>query len=282
MDAAQLVARLIDAPPVRLSDLEAVIGPVAMSFDPADRENMGSLSRPGFSALIPRLHVDYRFDVYHDDPERPRDVELRSCTLHVRGDGRAAEAVLEARFGAARAVANEYRPYAVYQPFYLWAVPPENGTFVVEWHAEPPRWALPVPAAAARTGWLEGLRDRIAGARTFAEIEAYCTRPAPGAGIEIAGRGDCVVRFAPPVNARHFATVFGWLPAIGQARGVHMDSWELRRRGEGRPPVGGALRQWELSAELGGRPSGDRIEDAYGQAMIGPEDEVVTFSIRAR
>jgi hypothetical protein len=295
MDAARLVTRLIAAPPTALSRLEAVVGSVAMSFASEHHENMGHLMRPRthfdggeFSALVPRLSVRYAFDMLHEAPERPRDVRLLEYALHVRGDRRAAEALLAARFGPARHVASEHGAYAAYHPFYVTDGP--AGAFVLEWHAEPPRWAVSVPGAAMRTAWLEGLRDRIAAARTVDEIEAYCRPAAASAGVELTGTlntglnpyaevafphadtRDYHLRFRPPVGAQHLAAVFGWLPAVGHAGDVHMSRWEIQRRGEGWYPIGGALQHWEIRAVLDRRPSGDRLEDA----------EVVTLSIGPR
>jgi hypothetical protein len=305
MDAAQLVARLIAAPPTRLSGLEAVIGPVAMSFANEDRENMGYLSRPPLTAddgeftfLVASLNVRYDFDMYHDTPERPRDVRLLEYTLSVRGDRAAVEPLLAARFGAPRHIPREPFVTAVYHPFYLADGYPG---FTLEWHADPPRWAIPVPSAATRTAWLEGLHDRIATAHTIDEIDAYCRPAAAAAGVEIIGTlnsglnryadftfphddtRDYHLRFTPPVPARRLATVFGWQPATGTSGDTHMATWEIQRLGDGWYPISGALRHWELRAVLGGWPQGDTIEDETGtHRMVGDQDEVVRLAIHPR
>jgi hypothetical protein len=304
VDAAQLLAQLIARPPARLSQLEAIIGPVAMSFADEDLENMGSLSRPRasvsgegeFSSLIPFLHVRYAFDIYHETRDRPRDVELLDYGLHVRGDRRAVEALLAESFGAPRHVASEYRAYAAYHPFYVADDQPD--VFILEWHARQPRWALPVPDAGTRATWLAELADRIATARTIDEIEAYCRPAAASAGVEIAGTRntrpsriaesfphddtrDYHLRFKPPVSAEHLAAVFGWHPAVGHSRDVHMSTWEIRRRGDRRYPISGALQQWELRAVLGGWPHGDWVEDG-NEKWVGDQDEVIALSIHPR
>jgi hypothetical protein len=299
MDAARLVAQLIALgaaePPTPLSRLEAIIGPVAMSFARDDHENMGSLSRPQFSSLIPHLHIDYAFDMYHERPERPRDVQLLNYALHVRGDRGAVEALLTARFGAPRHVATDHRAYAAYDPFYV--ADGHGDTFILEWHERQPRWAIPVPDASARTAWLEGLRDRIATAHTVDELDAYCRPGAASAGVELIGTlntglnryaeftfphadtRDYHLRFTPPVRAQHLAAVFGWHPAVGHTGDVHMSVWELRRRDDNWHPISGALQHWEVVARLGGWPQGEQVGGAH---LIGDRDEVVTLSIGPR
>src|SRR5262245_7412700 len=305
MDAAQLVARLIATPPTLLSRLEAIVGPVAMSFAREDHENTGFLSRPRpainegeFSPLIPRLTVRYAFDIYHETPQRLRDVRLLDYALHVRGDRRAVEALLAARFGVPRHVASEHHAYAAYHPFYL--ADAHRDAFILQWYAQQPRWAIPVPDASTQTAWLEGLRDRIATARTIDEIEAYCRAGAASAGVEITGTlntglnryaefafphddaRDYHLRFTPPIRAQRLAAVFDWHPAVGHPGDAHMSTWEIWRRGERWYPIGGALQHWELAAVLDGWPHGDEIEGADGTRLLGDQDEVIALSIRPR
>ena len=305
MDAAQLVARLIATPPTLLSQLEAIVGPVAMSFAREDQENMGFLWRPRlaiddgeFSSLIPRLSVRYAYDMYHERPERPRDVRLLDYVLHVQGDRRAVEALLAARFGGPRHVASEHQAYAAYHPFYV--ADGHRGAFILEWYAQQPRWAIPVPDASTQTAWLEGLRDRIATARTIDEIEAYCRPGAASAGVEITGTlntglnryadfafphddaRDYHLRFKPPIRAQHLAAVFDWHPAVGHSGDVHMSMWEIWRRGDRWYPISGALQHWALHAVLDGWPHGDEIEDARGTRLVSDQDEVIGLSIRPR
>jgi len=308
MDAAQLVARLIGTPPDRMSDLEVIIGPVSMSFDSADLENMGSLWRPrpqdgderDFTPLIRRLYVGYDFDMDHDDASRPRDVGLLECSMYLYGRPDAAEAVLAAAFGAPRYIEGEHGSRAEYGSFYIRSS--SEDAFTLEWHRYRPRWAIPVPDAAARTRWLEGLRDRIAVARTVDEIEAYCRPGAQSLGVSVRGTMNTGLNryaeftfphddtrgfslgFEPPVGAQHFAEVFGWMPAVGQSPDAHMSMWYIWRRGEAWYPISGALQHWELRAELNGWPGGVRVGEHGPSPLItlGDQNEVLGLTIEPR
>jgi hypothetical protein len=201
------------------------------------------------------------------------------------------EVLLAASFGAPRHVGREYRAYAVYHPFYVTDGHP--GDFILEWHAEEPRWAFPVPDTRTQTAWLAGLRDRITTAHTIDEIEAYCRPAAAGAGVEITGTlnirpnpdaefdtRDYWLGFKPPVRAEHLAAVFGWHPAVGHSDDVHLSRWEIRRRGDRSYPISGAFQHWELRAVLDGWPHGDEIDDRT--FLVSDQDEVIWLYIRPR
>lgn len=278
---------------------------------------MGSVRRPRlgedgeFSRLVPSLSVRYAFDVYHEDPTRPRDVQLLEYTLHLRGDRAAAEGVLRARFGEPLPVVERYEhqngtvsttEYGAYHPFYV--TDSRRGDFTLEWFATVPRFAVPEPDAQLRRAWLAELHARLKTARSVDEIDAFC-RAAPAAvGIEVVGvlnnslnpvssfqfplpdARDYWVRFVPPVGALVLVEAFDLGPAVGVSTDVHLSSWRIQRRGARRPPTTGALDHWEVHAHLTKWPSGPRVPDAasgpstpYG---IGEADEVRSLSVQPR
>src|SRR5687767_4870761 len=102
MRAERLLRRLLDQPR-SLSQLEAVVGSIRMSFRSEEGENMGFLVRPRlgeageFSKLVPRLSVRYAWDRYHQDPTRRRDVELLEHTVRLRIDRARVERALGER-----------------------------------------------------------------------------------------------------------------------------------------------------------------------------------------
>jgi hypothetical protein len=213
--ATELVRKLIAQPPARMSELEALVGPIGMSFRSEDHENMGMLIRPRgnaaeFSALVPRLSVRYAWDKYHQDPNRPRDVPLRELFLEIRGDAGEAEQLLRQRFGAPRTVVQKLASrdslpasstaeggaaaiddapsvtYLAFHPFYLERSTPAD-RFRLTWYAEVPRFAIPEPDPKARAAWLRALAHQIATAKSVDDIDAFCKTAPAAAGIEITG-----------------------------------------------------------------------------------------------
>lgn len=303
-DAASLVVRLLGEPG-RLSELEAIIGPVRMSFRSEDQENMGWLSRPPvgergeFTPLVTRLSVRYAWDMYHEEPTRPRDVSLLEYTLHLRGDRAAVERVLRSRFGGPRLVAEplqlaagvHHEEHAAYGPFYVSDSRP--GELLLRWFASTPRFAIPEPDLAVREGWLGELGSRLASASTLAEVDAFCRKAPPGAGVTAESRGgsepgavepaDCSISFRPPVPARMLVDAFGWGAAVGVSTDVHLASWHVELAGEDRLPRSGPLRQWQLTARLAGWPSGPRLPEARRgpciPCAIGDDDEVTSLTV---
>jgi hypothetical protein len=303
--ATQLVRQLVAQPPRRLSELEAIVGPIAMSFRDEDLENMGWLDRPRgatgeFTPLVPRLSIRYQFDMYHETPSRPRDVGLESFTLVLRGDAASAEQVLRDKLGLLRTVVDGDTTYAAFHPFYVARDPATTGRFRFAWYAEVPRFAIPEPDVRARTAWLRALARRIASARTVDEVDAFCKHAPTDAGIEIVGTvnvtanpygrptkdpRDYWIKFVPPVRALVVAEAFDWGAVIAVSHDVHMSSWYLERRGDTWLPTSGADAQWEVTASLASHPSGDSVRDGtshrHGRELA-PEDELYSLTVGPR
>lgn len=304
--ATQLVRRLIERRPGRLSELEEIVGPIAMSFRDEDRENMGWLDRPRdgrgeFTALVPRLHVRYRFDMYHETRTRQRDVGLETYTLDVRGDAAIVEQLLRGKLGAPRTVADGSIKYAAYHPFYVARDAGAADRFRLAWHAEVPRFAIPEPDPQARAAWLRQLGSRIEIAKSIDEIDAFCKAAPPDAGIEIVGTlnrsanpyglpakdpRDYWIKLVPPVRATVLAAAFGWGTIVGISHDVHMSSWHVERRDDTWLPISGADAQWELRASFTTIPHGGNVKrggpghsSAHGVAA---DDEIDSLAISPR
>lgn len=304
--AAQLVSRLVERRPARMSELEAIIGPIAMSFRDEDRENMGWLDRPRdgkgeFTAVVPRLHVRYWYDHYHETRTRPRDVGMETYTLEVRGDAAIAEQILRDSLGAPRAVVDGGIRYAAFHPFYLARDAGATDRFRIAWYAEVPRFAIPEPDPQARAAWLRALARRIASAHSVDEVEAFC-KGAPGdAGIEIVGTQnrtanpygrpvkdprDYAIKFVPPVRATVVAAAFGWGPIVGVSHDVHMSSWHVERRADTWLPTSGAEMQWDVRASFAEHPSGKTTKHGsaghFNANEVGADDEIYSLTIEPR
>ena len=290
LPATRLVRRLVERPPVRMSEFETLVGPIAMSFRDEDHENMGWLRRPRdrdaeHTALVPRLDVRYQFDRYHQTPSRPRDVGLETFTLEVRGDAALAEQILRDKLGPPRAVVDGSTSYSAVHPFYVARVPGAPDRFRISWYAEVPRFAIPEPDPQARAAWLRALARRIATARSIDEVDAFCKVAPAAAGIEIVGTlnrtansyglpakdpRDYWLTLVPPVRATVVATAFEWSPIVGVSHDVHMSSWHVERRADTWLPTSGADTQWQVRAILTRFPSGGPAK----RGGSGPSDAI--------
>ena len=302
----QLVRQLVERRPRVMSELEAVVGPIGMSFRDEDRENMGWLDRPRdgkgeFTAVVPRLHVRYWFDRYHETRTRPRDVGLETFTLEVRGDVALAEEVLRDKLGAPRRVVDGGTSYSAFHPFYLTRDPGVTDRFRIAWYAEVPRFAIPEPDPQARAAWLRALARRIASARSVDEVDAFCKGAPADAGIEIVGTQnrtanpygrptkdprDYSIKLVPPVRAAVVAAAFGWGPIVGVSHDVHMSSWHVERRADTWLPTSGADAQWELRATFAEFPSGDSTKHGgagrFNAHEVAAADEISSLAIEPR
>jgi hypothetical protein len=314
-DPIQFVNALANDPPTYLSRLGRIVGDVEMSFRSEDGENTGFLRRPSehrrghLSPLVESLWIRYAFDWYHSDPTRPRDVQLLEYSVVIRCDRAVVESVLAQRFGPPHPVVDDQevqgkrapRKYASYHPFYI--DQSDAPRTILTWHAEVPRFAIPVPDPEVRRAWLGELRRRIETATTVDELDAFCKATMTGAGIEITGTlnrtfnryaefkspstdgRDYWIRFQPPLPARLLVDVFDWTPAVGVSHDVHMSSWHVERRGDGWRPLGGAHLHWEIDARLSAWPSGPPetgARFARPARGIGDSDEVTTLAVQPR
>ncbi len=304
--ATQLVRRLVERRPARMSELEAIVGPIAMSFRDEDHENMGWLHRPReangeFTALVPRLDVRYGFDRYHETPSRPRDVGLETFTLEVRGDAAIAEQILRDKLGSPRTVVDGATSYAAFHPFYVTRDPGATDRFRISWYAEVPRFAIPEPDPQARAVWLRALARRIAIARSVDEVDAFCRLAPTAAGIEIVGTlnrtanpygrptkdpRDYWIKFVPPVRATVVTTAFEWGSVVGVSHDVHMSSWHVERRADTWLPTTGADTQWEVRASFTEIPSGGPVKrGGSGRSparAVDVDDELYSLAIAPR
>ncbi|HWO23863.1 MAG TPA: hypothetical protein VNO30_34210 [Kofleriaceae bacterium] len=308
--ATQLVRHLVERRPARMSELEAIMGPlagpIAMSFRDEDHENMGWLDRPRngkgeFTALVPRLRVEYRFDMYHERPTRPRDVGLESFTLEVRGDAALAERILREELGATRTVVDGATRYAAVHPFYVARDPSAPDRFRLSWYAEVPRFAIPTPDPQARAAWLRALARRIAIARSVDEVAAFCKDAPAAAGIEIVGTlnstanphgrptkdpRDYWIKFVPPVRATAVAAAFEWGMIVGVTHDVHMSTWLVERQADTWLPTAGADAQWEIRATFTKSPDGGPVKHGragpFSARGVDAADELHSLAIGPR
>ena len=313
-DPERLATALVSRPPSYLSQFERIVGPIKLSFRDEHHENIGFLRRPAdhrpdpVSPIIQWLSVRYAFDVYHEDRRRERDVALLEYTLALRCDRAMIERVLGRHFGSPRFVFEEREAlgkttrseYAVYHPFYVDVTADRRPN--LQWHADMPRFAIPVPDETARRAWLGELRRCCEGAMNIDEIDAFCRTAPAHAGITIAGTlnstfnpyaefrpatsdaRDYSLRLVPPIRAKVLAEIFGWGDVIGSSHDVHMSSWHIEPRGRNWLPVTGALQHWEIEAMLTSWPSGPSEPAFRGNVAhaIGDADEVRVFAIRPR
>jgi len=308
--ASGLVAALVGQRPVYMSAFERIVGSVAMSFRREDHDNMGFVTRgDNVNPVVEQLSLSYAWDMYHQDPTRPRDVRLVKYELTIRTERSDVERILQQAIGMPRFVVDSLvirgtthtSEYAVYHPFYVRSN--YAGMPMLSWHAEVPRFAMHVPEPDRRRAWLADLRQCCDGASSIDEIDALCRAAPIDAGIEITGTlnnsfnsyasfksptgdaRDYHITFAPPVNALLLAEVFGWTSPVGSSHDVHMSSWQIERRGDHWAPISGTHQHWEVHAHLEHGPSGAAEPDSHGPSSscgLGDADEVGGLSIRPR
>ena len=261
---------------------------------------------PTLSADVARVHVEYRWDLYHDRPrtkiEELRGRALERYSVHYTHGRAACEAELSRTQGPARTAREkplvcetgqpgpsaEMPAYRVYGPLYVDAK--SGDAFSISWFAKMPDWAVPSVDAAVRTRFLRDLAAAVTLAGTHDDLVRAAASPPPGAGVQVSGalnKEDFWLALAPPISALDLVRIWGLKDVVGVSSDVHMRSWHIAHRVgigawrnlETKTPHFGA---WEVTASLDGRPSGGPVPNVrsgpIGHERIGPNDLVRTLS----
>jgi hypothetical protein len=243
--------KIIQYPPTSVSTLESWVGPLAIDF--AGDEGRGHVVRGRGSVRdeITRLVATFRFDMYHEDARRPRDMTLSELELALDVGHATVAQLLERRHGAGREVAgtHEYGRW-----FYLKLA--HDGSAHLRYTVERPEWAKSPVRLDARDQLLTTLHASLAVEQTLEAINAAIEPLAADAGVEIRtwNRGQLDLSFRAGVPLPLFLQVFGWDRAACSSGDVHMTSWQvypLRPPAEHRAPHIGP---WYVDARLDDRP----------------------------
>ncbi len=271
-DPAAVVAALIAQPPRRLSELEAIIGPL-----PRDRakweEAVGPLEASAPSPAVARARVELSIDVFHQDPTEVEDPALGSYTLRFTSGWEACRRLLAASFPAPRALVRFGRPVSRFGDLYL-TDPALGGSFALSWYSQEPEFAIPVRGAEETARLVEGLAAVARAGFTRRAVEERFARLAydPGREEDQAAGETWTVRFEPPgaavarelwVSFRRPLPAAALLPKIGipewrivsgdtHLQSRHLVGWPRRldpETGYSLPAVGGYVLRLQVSGE---------------------------------
>lgn len=252
--------KIAEYPPTSLSTLEYWFGPLEVDF--AGGEGMGLVvrPRPPRGTLRPEmrsLHAAFRFDMHHEDPYRPRDMQLRSFSAALDVGHARVRQVLEARHGAGREIATDQGPVLEYGAwFYLRMQPDASASLTYEVYR--PEWAMPAPMPESREHLLVALFDRLVCDTTLEPIIAAIEPLVEQASAELNTHNEGVlyITFLPGLPLSTLLKVFRWEQPVSSSGDVHMSSWSVypHRPGVGwsEPHVG----PWFVDAGLDGWPRG--------------------------
>ena len=210
-----------------------------------------------FSPEVYSVSVAYRWDMYHERPNRYRDPALESFSVTFDDPDTIAE--LERRFAAAPEVVDDCsevdrqgrrsgngRRYRAAAPYYLWSGAVHAS---ISWWSEEPTFARPRVDDDQRTAWIAAVFADLDGISSPQALLDRC-RDAP-AGVELTGilNGDDVwLEFKPELPVDPFLHALGWTAtAFAFSGDVHMSSWRIRTNESVYCPVIGA---WEVDVSL--------------------------------
>ncbi|HSK02274.1 MAG TPA: hypothetical protein VK932_13575 [Kofleriaceae bacterium] len=259
------VERLLDRPPSCLSELERHVGRLDVDF--AGGEGFGHLVRPdrrtppsraGLRAGVTHLEASFYFDMYHERPERPREMQLRSLALDLDTGHATLARMLERRFGRGRTVARGDVVHAEHGAwFYLSANPDASAR--LQWEHVRPEWALPPVAPSSREEILATVVDRVVYETTEGPLAAAIEPLAAAAGAAVTRliSGGLAIDFRPGLPLAMVVAAFRWEEPIAWSGDVHRSSWAVAPRSavQSRPwlPILGC---WQIEAQLDGWPRG--------------------------
>lgn len=228
-------------PPDSLFQLEYWFGKLDVDF--AGGEGMGSVFRPvlpGNAARgslrpeVKRLYAKFRWDMYHEHHERPRDMSLEGFDVTLDVGFATLTQILRATHGdpreidtpASKGVVDEYGKW-----FYLRMEP--NASARLEWTCVQPEWALPPVMPDSREYLLSALMDRLI-VDTTVEPIAIALAPIVAAAsgeLHTWNPGAVDLSFRPGMPIELVTRVFGWDQPVSSSGDVHMSSWRLYQNG---------------------------------------------------
>jgi hypothetical protein len=281
-------------PPTTFGELERALE-IRFDDDDAGRKiTLGHFRAPPYagghdekplSAQVDSVSAKCRWDMHHEDSitcmDELRWRSLQKFSVDFLSGWTACESLLRSRYGAPRTADNRLElpdgrvltsSYMVYGPFFV--SPHRDGVgFHLSWYAKCPDWALPRINVDARRRYLLDLARTLETCEAHADVVAAASSPPSGAGIIATGplnRNDYWLELSPAMLAAELVSLWAWDGAIGESRGVHMDSWLITRISERNElgittsvPMFGS---WIIEATLERWPRGGDVEGAY----VGP------------
>jgi hypothetical protein len=261
---------LIAHPPRCLSELEARVG--ALDVDFAGGEGMGMVMR--YESMRERgrvragvdLVARFAWDMHHQEPTRPRDMQLDSLELGLDAGYVTVDELLAQQYGPGRAI-DARREYGAW--FYVSAR--GGGSTTLAWSRERPAWALPAVTPAAQRAFLAALTEQLAAHRTVDPIVAALSPLAPSVGAEIweCAREHRGIRFRPSIPLPEVADALQIIDPVSHTTSNYMDSWEVVPLADTTQPRPPQLRfaSWRLAVKLERGPQGEKLRP-FGMASL--------------
>ena len=276
--ALEFAARIVKRPPVRLSELETLVG--ALSVDFAGSEGMGHLWRDASS--LPEgllgLSVEAWFDVHHEDPRRPRDLGFRAVAYDFDATPAELARVVEPVWGTPRVIEHSgtWFEYPLGNRVARWIgadygllyVPMlATGTARLEWHHTRPEWASPRVPDDARRRLLTHLIAALMVSDVPKQIHARVRSELAAGGATFDTYADTVrVVFNPPLPLSVVLGAFGWEDPLAYSGDVHMSSWRvLAAEALQRDAREAVIGRWRVDVYLTDRP-----RDVPQRGWLGP------------
>ena len=288
----QWLETFLSAPPRSLSELERLVGPLDVDF--AGEEGSGSVWRPAHvlvdgspqeirrGALRPEVEslvATFRFDTYHEDPHRPRDMRLETVTLVLAMPAESLRRLVERRLGEGRLVerpaGSSPRQYFEYGSWFYVSTRRSAIEFAVAQH----EWALPARSASALDSFLDTLVALLATEPSEGALSAALGSGAAAAGASIRrpirfgdrGSDGFGISFQPRIPIASVVRAFKWHDAAASSRDVHMSSWSAGPLSALTvPPWRPVVGAFEVEVLLDGWPRGPGGADLPAIGAEGP------------
>ena len=277
MSDLRWLEHILRYPPSCLSELEYSVGQLEVDF--AGVEGQGLVTRPepasqrrgGVRNDITYLSAKFRWDMHHQDPRRPRDMQLQSFVLDVDTGHVTVARLLDQQFGSGRSVGTGEAMHVEYGTwFYLQSRPDASARLA--WEHARPEWALDPIAPEARESFLTALIDRLICDTTIASLVAALEPQLAGAGAELHQQGGSIeIAFRPGLPLGLVVESFHWEMPVASSGDVHMSSWQVAPFSvTHEPPWRPVVGRWRIEAYLDGWPRGDNGTPLPEVGRIGP------------
>lgn len=288
-DVERVVRTLAALEPVRLGDLEAVLGP--LDRDPSVwEEAAGPLMRQRVSPGIGLVRVRFDFES-REDPRQVADPRLASYELVGLVGEREVSGILREQLGKPRKIRQAEGPVFEYRRFYL--DPLQGDGFRLLWYAEMPDFAVPPRPRGEEQRLIRDLRTLIEDGFPRERIERRLSRlervpdaacdeireqswrlEACPAGAEVFDR--ITIRFRPALPGYELVQAMGVEEPLVVATDV-FQSARVLADGRGEPP---SVRGYVVAATVGDQDLEEIDEPIRGLPAWRPTEALEIESLR--
>ena len=236
---ASVVAAIAGKPPIVLSELEAIVGP--LHRDPAKwKDAVGPLYRVSPGPGVARATVELEIDSFHQDPQKVADPALRHWDLDFLSGREACRRLLSARFPNLRDIRVDNRLISRFGDLYFTDLDTADG-FRLSWYDREPLFAVPLRNASETAKLVEALaavaRAGFTRQAVVAHLGALTPDPGHGADVRRTETWDLIyeplgaakpqrltINFKRPLPARELLLKLGVLKPAVRSSDTHRQS----------------------------------------------------------